>query len=149
MDTWRQALRQATEVQDPEGNTATVELARLFDADGLALRPFLCPYDGDEPAGPFQGHPFGEVYHGLTPGGPMDPNFDEDEDGLPELLSTGEPSLEARCPPAPKKPTVKGAGPVRIGNASTSSWCAERQQARTGRAYNLPRASLILGLRLV
>lgn len=96
VDTWRQALRQATEVQDPEGNTATVELARLFDADGLALRPFLCPYDGDEPAGPFQGHPFGDVYHGFTPGGPMDPNFDGNEDGLPDLLSTGEPSLVAR-----------------------------------------------------
>ncbi len=139
VDTWRQALRQATEVQDPEGNTAIVELARFFDADGLALRPFLCPYDGDEPAGPFQGHPFGDVYHGFTPGGPMDPNFDGDEDGLPDLLSTGEPSLVARWSGlAPKNLTVKALARSADRNAVYVLWCADSgSKPERVDAYNL------------
>ncbi len=93
LDTWRQALTQPVLLRDPQGNTANLDLTRFFDADGLALRDFLFPFDGDEPAGLFQGNPFGDVYAGYAPGGPFDPNRDEDEDGRPDLVSKGEPDL--------------------------------------------------------
>ncbi len=93
LGTWRQALTQATRVGSPSGPSARLDLSKFFDADGLALRPFLPPLQDGEPAGMFQGQPFGDVYSDYEPGGPMDPNRDDDEDGLPDLLSDGEPRL--------------------------------------------------------
>ena len=98
LDTWREALNQPTTLRDPGGNTATLDLTRFFDADGLALRPFLFPYKGNEIAGSFQGSPFGDVYTGYTAGSLPDPNRDRDEDGRPDaVVPPGKaPTLVAR-----------------------------------------------------
>ncbi len=83
---WSQALTNPTTVTSSGGlSSATLDLPHYF-SNGFALRPALPPFTDNKASGLFPGAPFGDVYHGYTPGDPSDPNRDSNSNGIPDIL---------------------------------------------------------------
>ncbi len=83
---YKSALTSATTTRADDGSTANLDLPNYF-ANGLNLRQFLPPLNGDRAAGPFANNPFAPVYVPSVAGSHADPNRDiSPQDGVPDIL---------------------------------------------------------------